>query len=195
MATIKVKRILESKAKTNVIIKSSFLATLMWKTSIDLDLHVQASFKEENTSKPGLLTKIFGKSESHTKLEDCHVFFGHKGNLRDYPWISLDKDDGIGDKVEAAGYNEENMRFGDLNKLKYVLVYANIYNKPNSNFSLYDSKIILHADAEEITVPLTSSQPGSYAIVALIDNNGPVTVLNSIDQVLTVPPRLIDFIR
>ncbi len=142
-------------------------ARLTWKSSVDLDLHCFYLPKnhivyEENT---GFFSSLFGKK---TKLNSDvkRIYFGNKGSLKISPFIKLDQDAGVGDK---GGDNEENIAISKTTELDALIFATNIFNKQSSVFSEYDGKVSVICGGYEIEVPLTSSQRGNWALIAMID--------------------------
>lgn len=121
------------------------------------------------------------------------ISYQNRGNIRSFPYIKLDKDAGIGDKVDTAGGNEENIHFGDISKLQYALIVANIYGK-STNFAQYNGKVTVAVGNEQIIVPLTESKTGSWCAVALIDNSGIAAKLVNINRTVRSKPSLSDYI-
>lgn len=173
-----------------------FHVKIQWKTSVDLDLHAILELKPDATmtAKTGGFLGIGGRSTTiPVSKTDHHVSFRNKGSLTSEPFVSLDKDAGVGDK---GGDNEENLTFEKLEAVKYALIVANIYNKPNSNFASYDGKVTIITNKGNIIVPLSESKPGSWFVVAMLDNSSPIGAkIININEVLKEQPRLSSFIR
>ena len=163
-------------------------ATLFWKTEVDFDLHVQYQ------SRPRTEKKLFG-GEKSVPSETGHVYFADKGSKNSFPYISLDKDSGIGGDV-AAGGNEENIHFMDLDKHDYILIYVNNFSN-NTRFSKYDAKITLKDSRgnELIQVQVNSNEPGRNCVIAIVDNTGSQPVLKAIDETIQREPKLADYIN
>lgn len=128
---------------------------LNWTKAVDLDLHAFYITKQGQ----------FG-----------HVYFGNKGKLNRSPYISLDKDAGVGN---TSGNNEENLSIKTLQDIDKVIIATNIFRflgflKKNDNFALYDGRVLVTTNnGDQIEVPLTSSDPGRWCIIAKIDNTNP----------------------
>jgi len=74
-------------------------------------------------------------------------------------------------------------------------VATNIFrflSRGKENFSRYDGRVILTTSLGEVTVPLTSETPGSWAVVAKVDNKHRPMITNII-QILERQPELKDF--
>jgi len=144
---IREKIVLKDKESANIPVKD-LVATLSWKTSVDLDLY---AFYRTKAGKDG------------------KVYYGSKNALGGT--INLDQDSGVGD---TGGDNEENLRISNLNDLEHVVIAANIYNKSNANFAGYNSKVTIKSQGQEFEVPLTSEKGGSWAVIAHVDNSNPI---------------------
>ncbi len=161
------KIVLKEKGQKAPLSGKDFHAILRWKTAVDLDLHCFYRLKADAApAKKGLMGKLLGGSGSGRG----HVYFGDRGSRENAPWVYLDQDAGVGDK---GGDNEENLYFTRLETIEHALIAANIFNKPNSNFSAYDGRVMVRGGGREIEVPLTESSPGSWCLIARIDNSGP----------------------
>ncbi|QTA80540.1 TerD domain-containing protein [Desulfonema limicola] len=182
------KVILKQKGQKTALIGKSFHAVLRWKTAVDLDLHCfyQLKTSSEKPSK-GLLGKIFKSGSSG----QGQISFMNRGDKNASPWIYLDKDAGVGD---VGGSNEENIYFTRLDQIEHALIAANIFNKPNSNFAIYGGLVTIRGGGKEIEVPLTEQQPGSWCIIARIDNTGDKPQLININQTQKDTPDLNRFI-
>jgi len=181
------KVVLKQKGEKVALKGKSFHAVLRWKTAVDLDLHCFYQLKG-NAEKPskGLLGKIFKGSSSDLG----QISFMKRGSKTDSPWISLDKDAGVGD---VGGSNEENIYFTKLDQIEHALIAANIFNKPNSNFSSYGGLVTVKGGGREVEVPLIEKQPGSWCIIARIDNSGDKPQLININQTQQDKPDLSRF--
>ena len=126
----------------------SVKGTLRWTDPIDLDFY--AICRTKATQKKGFLG---GNKE--VPAQDVVISFRNKGDLREIPYISLDKDAGVGDK---GGANEENLNLAPeaFAACDHILIAANIYNKSNAVFGSYNGKVTIKTDRGEIEVPLTS---------------------------------------
>lgn len=187
------KIVLKQKGQKALLTGNDFHAVMRWKASVDMDLHcfyrLSASGREKKKS---ILGKLF-KSGSG----DGHVYFFKRGSKRDWPWIFLDQDAGVGD---VGGDNEENLYFTDLTKLEHALIAVNIYDKPDANFASYDAVVTVRGGGREIEVPLIDSSPGNWCAIARINNVGGESgrqspQLINVNQTLREKPRLDDFVE
>jgi len=145
--------------------------TLAWTAKVDLDLHAFYRLKNGKTGQ---------------------VFFGSKGALEKAPFIKLDKDMGVGN---TGGDNKETLLIGDLSQIECIIFATNIFRffgRGKENFSRYDGRVILTTSLGEVTVPLTSETPGSWAVIAKVDNMHQPVITN-INQILERQPELKDF--
>ena len=145
--------------------------TLAWTAKVDLDLHAFYRLKNGKTGQ---------------------VFFGSKGALEKAPFIKLDKDMGVGN---TGGDNKETLLIGDLSQIECIIFATNIFRffgRGRENFSRYDGRVILTTSLGEVTVPLTSETPGSWAVIAKVENKHQPVITN-INQILERQPELKDF--
>ncbi len=176
--------------KVNLACKG-FHATLTWKTAVDLDLHCFYRLQGasgEAPAKKGILGKIFSGGGS---TGTGQVSFMKRGSKTDSPWIFLDKDAGVGDR---GGNNQENIYFTKLDEIEHALIAANIFNKPNANFATYNGLVTVRGGSQEIEVPLTESAPGSWCIIAHLDNSSGTPQLININRTQQDKPELVQFI-
>ncbi len=192
MPELKSKIVLKKKGEQAAIPVKDLTATLSWTAAVDLDLH--AYYKTKSTMptvKVGFLKKLAGAG-SGKPGEEGVIYFSSRGSKKDYPWIYLDKDAGVGD---VGGKNEENLYFTDLQNMEHILIVANIYNKPDANFSSYDGKVTLKSTGQGFEVPLTATTGGSYCIIAHIDNSGALgPLLINVNKVQKEKPTIASFI-
>lgn len=186
------KLLLQSKGDSAPIIDATgtVRATLRWRASVDLDLHCFYVLKAERPSGGGgFFSRLFGggEPEQGASGESGHIYFRQRGSLTEAPFISLDKDSGIGDR---GGDNQENIAFAKVERLEQAIIVANIFNKPNASFGTYDGSVIVRAGGQEIEVPLTEREPGAWCIIAQIDNRGAVPTIVNINQTQTARPEL-----
>ncbi len=162
-----------------------FKATLKWKSSVDLDLYCLYKLKGANPN-PSFIEKIkvflFGDEED---LQGT-INYGNKGSENRSPFIRLDEDSGIGD---TGGDNEENIFFGNIDKIESAIIVANIYNR-NTNFAQYNSSVSVQGGDKKFTVPLSETKTGSWCVVAKIDNKNGESILTNINETLSSKPKL-----
>ncbi len=104
----------------------------------------------------------------------------------------MDQDAGVGD---VGGDDQENVSFANLEHMEHILIVANIFNKPNANFASYDGRVIVKASGQTFEIPLTESTPGSYCIIAHVDNSNPSgPVLKNINKVQKDAPSISAFV-
>lgn len=153
-------------------------AILKWNAAVDLDIH--AFYRLKNGGKDG------------------HISFQSKGNKRRSPYIHLDKDMGVGN---IAGDNKEIITIGTLADVEYILIATNIFRffgflAEGDNFGRYDGGVnLVTSKSDEIEVPLTSSSPGRWCVIALIDNSDPYSpMVTNINKVTDSEPKLDDYL-
>lgn len=193
MAELKPKITLKKKGENTSIPIKSLKATLSWTASVDMDFHAYFRTKKSPPKKGGgLIAKLFGSGNAEY-LEEGRIYFGNRGNKAGFPWIYLDKDSGVGDK---GGNNEENLYFADLTNIEHLLIVANIFNKPDANFASYDGKVTIRANDNSYEVPLTETSPGSYCVIAHIDNSAQegLPKLTNINMVIKKAPTIREFL-
>lgn len=149
--------------------------TLSWTQAVDLDLY--AFYK----SKDGKLGEIF---------------YENKGSLKNFPFIKLDEDSGVGN---TGGDNEENLIITSIAEMDYILIAVNIYKeksffsffKKEDSFARYDGKILVQPDNKQcVEIPLSSPESGEWCIVAGIDNRGETPRVLNINAVEKKKPDL-----
>lgn len=149
---------------------------LHWNADVDLDLH--AIYRTTN-----------GKEGS--------VYFGDQGSISKYPFISLDQD------AMFEEDNIENLTITKLDKFQCILIAVNIFDHGNSTFSFfnkserfskYDGFVILKTDVgDEIEVPLTSNEKGSWCVIAKIENTSSEIEVVNINKVTKDEPNIDNF--
>jgi len=191
---------LEKKGDERILGSNEAHATLFWKTEVDLDLYGIALPKGRTPEKKkgffGKLASAVGLSEDdQTPSGEVQVNYQNRSRMvkESFPFITLDKDAGIGDKVEAEGYNEENMHFYNISAHDHILIVANIFGK-NTNFAQYEGGVTVKCGNEEIHVPLTERATGSWCTVARIDNTGTHPKLINVNKTQSSKPKISDFV-
>src|SRR5210317_1849548 len=87
------------------------MVSMKWTTAADFDL---AAAYESKDGKQGL------------------VYFGDLGDMNEFPYMQLSKDEGVGDK---GGDNEETMRITRLDDMNYVWILCWDYGMVQSGQS------------------------------------------------------------
>ena len=183
------KLILRSKGSSTILQRTQSNATihasLNWTAAVDLDLHCFYLEKGGLKSSAGLFKKIFGSPASVKQ-----IYYQNRGALLSHPYIELDEDEGVGD---VGGDNEENIEISRTKHLDAIMFVANIFNKPQAQFSSYDGCVRVRCEQQEIEIPLQSTQKGAWAWITIIDcrfNN--LQVIN-IDEICSSHPNVDDF--
>jgi len=153
-------------------------AILQWNAAVDLDIH--AFYRLKGSEKDG------------------HVSFQDKGKKNKPPYIHLDKDMGVGN---VGGDNQEIITIGTLAHVESILIATNIFRlvgflSGGESFGKYDGKIrLITSESNEIDIPLISSTPGRWCVIALIDNSDPFSpVVSNINKVTDQEPKLDDYL-
>ncbi len=134
------------------------IVTLIWTQAVDLDLY---AFYRAKDGKIG------------------EIFYDNKGSLRNFPFMKLDEDSGIGN---TGGDNEEN--------LIITSIFFSFFKKEDS-FARYDGKILVQPDTKQrVEIPLSSPESGEWCIVAGIDNRGEIPRVLNINSVEKKKPDL-----
>ena len=132
--------------------------SMKWTTAADFDL---AAVYQTKTGKHGI------------------VYFGDLGNLNAFPYISLNKDEGVGDQ---GGNNEEIMHISRLSDLDYVWILCWDYNMVQRGKSarFKDSDVNLTMTNEmgtRIAVTVDTGDFGNVCCLATLDNTGETSKL------------------
>jgi uncharacterized protein involved in tellurium resistance len=129
--------------------------TASWTEAADLDI---AALYEKKDGSKGL------------------VYFGQMGDLNAFPFMKLDKDAGVGDKVGSSG-NQESMKITNLDQLKAVHLivwdYGNIEKGAVGRFG--GVKLSLKDDTgADHSVSLDGGSMANVVVIASIDNSSPI---------------------
>lgn len=185
---------LKNKNDSSPLKENTAKATLYWKTNVDLDLYTLFCKKGSAPKKRGLLSGLLGGGSSGGSGIG-EVFYGNRTRMRldSFPYITLDKDSGVGDIVEEEGFNEENMEIGQIAAHDMILIVANIYSK-STNFAQYGGNVTVRCPGhDDIMIPLTETKTGSWCVVAKIDNRGAIPQLINVNQTMRSKPKIADF--
>ncbi len=157
---------MELKIKGHAAIIDTFkelTISMKWTTAADFDL---AALYETKAGKHGI------------------VYFGDLGNLTAFPYLRLNKDEGVGDK---AGNNEEIMQVARLDEMKRVWIlcwdYGMVQAGKTARFKDSDVRLTMKNDAGKIiNVNVDTGDFGNVCCIARIDNleGGPKLVNTSI---------------
>lgn len=158
MAELKTKVTLKRKGEEAYLSVKQLMVTLRWTAPVDLDL--MAFYK----AKDGRVGGVFSNNYAG----------GSMGSLNSFPFIQLSADAGVG---ATGGDNEETLRITKLDDMAELYIctinFTDASRNQNSTFSKYDAQVSVVDDrGESVVVPLDSTQPGTVAIVARIDNSG-----------------------
>lgn len=186
-------------SKTRLLENSLVQATLTWNTEVDLDLEAYYAPKKAASGFFRVLGRYVLSLLECLALIKCSglpgeglVSHSNKGSRTCFPFISLGEDAGVDD---VGGEKEENLFITDMSNLAHILIVVNIFEKPHANFAKYGGKVTVRCGSQVIEVPLTSSEQGSYCIVAHIDNTGSQPVVKNINEVLQDYPTIAEFLQ
>jgi tellurite resistance protein TerA len=139
---------------TTLEVTHPLTVSMRWTTAADFDLAV---IYETNEGKQGI------------------VYFGDKGQLHDFPYMALSKDEGIGD---TGGNNEENMRIERLDDMKFIWIfcwdYGMVQKGQAARFKNSDVTLTIADDAgHQNTVTIDTGDSGNVCCIATIDKSDP----------------------
>ncbi len=160
MADLKAKVTLQKKGDEAYISVKQLMVTLKWTKDVDLDL--MAFYKAKDSRTGGVFSDNYPG--------------GSMGSLNEFPFIQLSGDAGVGAK---GGDNEEILRITKLDDLAELYIctlnYTDASEKKDASFGNYDGGIVVIDDkGESVAVPLDSTESGHVAVIAKIDNTGPM---------------------
>ena len=171
---------------------------LQWTSAVDLDLHcfyrLKGAGSTSGASSSGGLAGLFGSmtgAGGGPPPPDEHIYFQNMGDLDTHPHICLHEDEGVG---AEGGDNEELISIRAIEPFEHILIVANIYGEPNSNFASYDGSVQCFVGGQEINVPLTESTQGSWCVVARIDNSTGSPKLINVNRVVANEPKINDYL-
>ncbi|MGK7904785.1 MAG: stress response protein [Hormoscilla sp.] len=158
MAELKAKVTLKQKGEEAYVSLKQLMASLKWTAAVDLDL--MAFYK----AKDGRVGGIFSDNYAG----------GSMGSLNSFPFIQLSGDAGVG---ATGGENEETLRITKLDDLAELYIctinFTDAVQNRDRAFSSYDAYVLVVDDkGESVAVPLDSTEPGTVAVIAKIDNTG-----------------------
>jgi uncharacterized protein involved in tellurium resistance len=161
MVDLKAKVVLSKKGDEAYIPVKRLLVTLKWTAKVDLDL--MAFYRTKDGREGGVFSDRYPG--------------GNLGNLKEFPYIKLSGDQGVGAK---GGDNEEVLGVGKLDDLSELYIctlnYTDASRKKDSSFHDYDGGITILCDGSNtIAVPLDSTEKGQVALIAKIDNSNPIS--------------------
>lgn len=101
------------------------------------------------------------------------VYFGDLGDLKKFPYIALNKDEGVGD---MAGSKQEEMHIAQLQEMKQVWIFCWDYNmvKTGQRARFQDSDVTLNISDEQgntLSVEIDTGEEGNVCCLAMIDNS------------------------
>jgi len=181
MVQIREKYVLKDKDETATLPTVEQLSVdLEWSSKVDLDL--MAFYEKKDGTTGGVFSMNLG---------------GSHGNLNQFPFMQLSGDEGVG---ATGGDNKETLLIGKLDpsisKLRIVaLNYTDAKaQKATASFKNYNGRVtmVYSEKGEAFEVPLQSSELGTAAWIATIDNSGPVAKLKREDKVYAFGDKFIE---
>ena len=125
-------------------------AQMLWKTPIDLDIHAFYRLKNGITG---------------------HIYFGNKNAHG----MELDRDAGVGDKLDDPEGNQENIRCISLANVDRMIIATNIFNK-HGCFSDYNGEVNITTSnprQPQILCRMESKKRLNWCVIASINNSDP----------------------
>ncbi len=145
---------------------------MRWTAAVDLDLHAYGVMKDGSFQ---------------------HVYFASKGQAGVPPYVTLDRDMGIG---RTAGDNREEIGVHRLREYRAILFGTKIFNPDaGDNFARYDGKVDVGFGGETIRVPLTSSDPGTWALIAAVSMEDSEPEVINLNHIASMEPTEADVWR
>ena len=145
---------------------------MRWTAAVDLDLHAYGIMKDGSFQ---------------------HVYFASKGQSGVPPYVTLDRDMGIG---RTAGDNREEIGVHRLREYRAILFGTKIFNPDaGDNFARYDGKVDVSVAGETIRVPLTSSEPGTWALISAVSTEGSEPEVINLNHIASMEPTEADVWR
>lgn len=171
---IKEKIVLREKGEVAALpVIKQLVVNLRWSSSIDLDL--MAFYQGKDGSVGGIYTSLLG---------------GNTGDLNKFPWISLDKDDGV---KSSTLDKSESLKIFKLDGVERIFLVALNYTDARNNnlvasFSNYNGLIeVVDDTGKAFEVPLKDPSAGVAALIATIDNSSPIgATLKRDDRVMSL---------
>lgn len=161
----------EKGSVANLPTVKQLLVSLTWTSEVDLDL--MAFYTKKDGTHGGVFSENLG---------------GSHGDLNGFPFMRLSGDEGVG---ATGGDNEENMQIVNLDEIDKLYVVALNYTdakakNADASFSAYNGKVsVINDKGEAFEVPLASTDKGTVALIATIDNSSPIgATLKREDQVM-----------
>lgn len=145
---------LKQKGEEAFISLKNLTVTMTWTTAADFDL--AALYKTKNDA-TGL------------------VYFGDMGKLDSFPFMALNKDEGVGD---SAGDKQEVLTIAQLEEMKHVWLLCWDYNRvkvgEKARFKDSDVQLTITDQAgQNSTVEIDTNEESNVCCLAVIDNTSP----------------------
>jgi len=146
---------LKYKGQDDVIDVKQLTVSMQWTTAADFDL---AAAYESKEGQRGL------------------IYFGQLGCLDVFPYICLNKDEGVGD---SGGYNEEVLVINNLANMNAIWLFCWDYNMvqagKTARFKDSDVRLTISDDSgRSNSVEVDTGETGNICYLACIDNTSPM---------------------
>lgn len=108
------------------------------------------------------------------------VYFGDAGKVQEFPFIKHSGDEGVGDKVEASGKNQETLKIAqiptEMATIHLIIWdYEKVKKGEKARFEGSDLSIELtDSSGHTDTVKAEAGTMGNVVVLATIDNTNPV---------------------
>lgn len=104
------------------------------------------------------------------------IYFGDLGDLKNFPFMALNKDEGVGD---SAGNKEEVLTIAKLDEMKFVWLLCWDYNrvKIGEMARFADSDVVLSftdQSGQSNLVNIDTQESGNVCCLAVIDNSSSI---------------------
>ncbi|MFK5970749.1 MAG: hypothetical protein QM487_11610 [Candidatus Marithrix sp.] len=136
--------------------------SMQWTTAADFDL---AAIYESKTNQRGL------------------IYFGQLGSLDTFPYICLNKDEGVGD---TKGHKEEVLNINNLTDMKFIRLfcwdYGMVQAGKKARFKDSDVSLTISEDlGKSNLVEIDTNETGNICYLASLDNTNPneITLTNT----------------
>jgi tellurite resistance protein TerA len=144
---------LKQKGQDTFIDAKQLTISMKWTTAVDFDL---AAAYQTKTGQRGL------------------VYFAQLGQLENFPYLSLNKDEGVG---EEGGENEEILQINQLDEMKAVWLfcwdYGMVQTGQSARFKDSDVRLTLsNAAGQQIAISIDTGEQGNVCYLAGLDNSG-----------------------
>lgn len=166
--------VLKTKGDEAFLSVKRLVVTLEWTADVDLDL--MAFYETKDLKKGGVFSNLYPG--------------GSLGDLNCFPYIELSGDEG---EQSAVLEKKEVLKIAKLDDMAKVFIVTINYTNATKNrdvyFDSYDARVTVEDDkGHTIQVRLDSSDRGHVAVIARIDNTGPIGAkLINMNEIMDLP--------